>query len=237
MGEVVVPRPGNRASPPALADLGKERVDGAERPSTLSLPARLRRDGGVKPLQATPTYRYRISDSHGRGRSTSPMGIRAAALPHSQTWARKGSMEQSVHRPFRCRSLRRDGEVNPSKPPPTYRYRISDSHGRGRSTSPMGIRSPPALADLGKERVDGAERPSTLSCPLAFRRDGGVKPLQATPTYRYRISDSHGRGRSTSPMKSIRSPPALADLGKERVDGAERPSTLSLPAQLRRDGG
>lgn len=36
------------------------------------LPARLRRDGGVKPLQTTPTYRYRISDSHGRGRSTSP---------------------------------------------------------------------------------------------------------------------------------------------------------------------
>lgn len=40
---------------------------------TSSLPARLRRDGGVKPLQTTPTYRYRISDSQGgRGRSTSP---------------------------------------------------------------------------------------------------------------------------------------------------------------------
>ena len=34
------------------------------------------------------------------GRSTSPMGIRAPALSHSQTWARKGSMEQSVHRPL-----------------------------------------------------------------------------------------------------------------------------------------
>ncbi len=45
-------------------------------------------------------YRYRISDSHGRGRSTSPMGIRAPALSRSQTWARKGSMEQSVHRPL-----------------------------------------------------------------------------------------------------------------------------------------
>jgi hypothetical protein len=28
------------------------------------------------------------------------MGILAPALPHSQTWARKGSMEQSVHRPL-----------------------------------------------------------------------------------------------------------------------------------------
>ena len=39
---------------------------------TSSLPARLRRDGGVKPLQTTPTYGYGIWDSHGRGRSTSP---------------------------------------------------------------------------------------------------------------------------------------------------------------------
>ena len=78
---------------------------------TLSLP-RVRGSGFGTPLcggrrkpphRQSPNrgrYRYRISDAHGRGRSTSPMGIPAPALPHSQTWARKGSMEQSVHRPL-----------------------------------------------------------------------------------------------------------------------------------------
>ena len=125
-------------------------------------------------------------------------------------------MEQSVHRPFLpARSA--EMEVKPLQATPTYRYRISDSHGRGRSTSPMGnpaIPFPPALADLGKERVDGAERPSTLSLPARLRRDGGVKPLQATPTYRYRISDSHGRGRSTSPIINQPQPSRTRRLGQ-----------------------
>ena len=86
-------RPLHRARSPWAAHV---HGGGAARSRPAPLPARLRRDGGVKPLQTTPTYRYRISDSHGRGRSTSPMGIRAAALPHSQTWARKGSMAQCV---------------------------------------------------------------------------------------------------------------------------------------------
>ena len=213
-------------------DTGKERVDGAERPSTLSvpallrhvrsrllrvigggtssLPARLRRDGGVKPLQTTPTYRYRISDSHGRGRSTSPMGIRAAALPHSQTWARKGSMEQSVHRPLSQSGLPIVRRVNsaagervgldllrrPRRPvvtacyidPPTrchpkiiaLRARAAAARAVGRGPTP----SPPALHPASGSRVSLGQTVASPACGLcpAPARSTCSAPRAADPT-------------------------------------------------------
>ena len=133
-------------------------------------------------------YRYRISDSHGRGRSTSPMGIHAPALPRSQTWARKGSMGACAHidplpslvvvslkilTPKNAGfsdSRRRVRGLCPLKLPAAGRGRGSGFHGgvtqyadpSGRLAPHGSIPKSTFLADLGKERVDGAERPSTL---------------------------------------------------------------------------
>ena len=219
--------------------------DGAERPSTWarfllgirSAWAEWPRSRRGKTLQATPTYRYWISDSHGEV-VVLPMGIRAAALPHSQTWARKGSMEQSVHRPFlSLRSVCRDGGVKPLQATPTYRYRISDSHGRGRSTSPMGIRAAalPHFADLGRKSMEqSVHRPFLARSALPRWRGKTSKPPRRIGIG---ISIPMGEVVVPRPWESEPQPSRTADLGRERVDGAERPSTLSLPARLRRDGG
>ena len=71
----------------------------------LSLPARLCRDGGVSPPPQTPPLFARLDIGIGY---RIPMGEVVVPRPwessqsatHSQTWTRKGSMEQSVHRPL-----------------------------------------------------------------------------------------------------------------------------------------
>ena len=73
-------------------------------------------------------------------------------------------------RPSGHRRKRRTEGLRPSEPPPKITLDMGMGYGiprRGRSTSPGNpCPSPPALADLGKERVDGSlrsHRPSSQS--------------------------------------------------------------------------
>ena len=91
--------------------------------------------------------------------------------------------------------------------------------------------------DTGKERVDGAERPSTLSLPVepaAARMEGGSAPSKPPrqrgfapllkPAIRLPSSVTDIFGRSSQRcLIRIRSRNPLEDLSKERVDGAVRP--------------